>query len=60
MFDAPGYADEDSKRHGQKKSVEEWVPISGRSLEFMKKFTAGKFHFTAEKKCMPFSQYIVI
>jgi hypothetical protein len=49
MFDAPGYADEDSKRHGQKISIEEWVPISGRSLEFVKKFSSGKCHFTAEK-----------
>jgi hypothetical protein len=30
-FDAPNYADEDAKRHGQKKSVEEWVLISGAS-----------------------------
>ena len=44
MFDAPSYADEDAKRHGQKKSVEEWVPIPGGSLEFMKKFTGGKCH----------------
>jgi len=41
MFDAPSYADEDAKRHGQKKSIEEWVPIPGRSLEFMKKFTSA-------------------
>ena len=49
MFDAPGYADEDSKRHGQQISVEEWVPISGRSFEFLTKFTSGKFHFTPQK-----------
>ena len=49
MFDAPGYADEDSKRHGQRKSVKEWVPLPGRSLEFMKKFTSGESHFTAGK-----------
>ena len=52
MFDAPSYADEDAKRHGQKKSVEEWVPIPGGSLEFMKKFTSGKFRFTAEKNAV--------
>ena len=45
MFDAPSYADEDAKRHGQKKSFEEWVPIPNRSVEFMKKFTSGEFHF---------------
>ena len=49
MFDAPSYADEDAKRHGQKKSVDEWVPIPGGSLEFMKKFTSGKFHLTAKR-----------
>ena len=43
MFDAPGYADEDSKRHGQKKLPERWVPIPGRSVEFMKKFASSKF-----------------
>jgi ethanolamine phosphate phosphodiesterase len=46
MFHAPGYADEDSKRHGRKKSFEEWVPIPGRSLAFAKKFAAGKSNFT--------------
>jgi hypothetical protein len=50
LFDAPSYADEDAKRHGQKKSVEEWVPIPGGSLEFMKKFTSGKFHFTTKRE----------
>jgi hypothetical protein len=30
-FDAPNYVDKDAKRHGQKKSVEEWVLISGGS-----------------------------
>ena len=54
MFDAPGYADEDSKRHGQKKSFEEWVPIFGRSLQFMKKFACGKFYLTAEKNACRF------
>ena len=50
MFDAPGYADEDSKRHGQKKAVEKWVAIPGRSVEFIRKFASGKFHLAAEKK----------
>lgn len=49
MFDAPGYADENAKRHAQKKSVEEWVPMPGRSLQFMKKFASAKFHFTPDK-----------
>jgi hypothetical protein len=49
MFDAPGYVDEDSLRLGQKISVEEWIPISGRSLEFMENFTSSKFYFTPEK-----------
>lgn len=54
MFDAPSYADEDAKRHGQKKSIEEWLPIPGGSLEFMKRFTSGRFHFIAEKKAYLF------
>ncbi|KAF8806465.1 Metallo-dependent phosphatase [Phlegmacium glaucopus] len=41
MFDAPGYVDEDSKRYFHKKSFEEWVPIPGRSHEFMKKFASA-------------------
>lgn len=55
MFDAPSYADEDAKRHGQKKSVDEWVPIPGGSLEFMKRFTSGKLYFKVKHKNAVFS-----
>ncbi|PPQ93810.1 hypothetical protein CVT25_013519 [Psilocybe cyanescens] len=39
LFDAPSYADEDSKRNGQKKSFERWVPVPHGALDFMKKFS---------------------
>ncbi|KAF8161226.1 Metallo-dependent phosphatase-like protein [Crassisporium funariophilum] len=42
LLDAPGYADEDSKRHGQRKSFEKWGAMPGGALEFMKKFAAEK------------------
>lgn len=42
LFDAPNYADEDSQRHAQRKSFENWVPNRGGALEFMTKFTASK------------------
>lgn len=51
MFDAPGYADEDSKRHGQKIRIDNWVPIPGRSLDFMKKFASGKFIYQKKRLC---------
>ncbi|KAH9485032.1 Cell division control protein 1 [Psilocybe cubensis] len=38
LFDAPSYADEDSQRHGQKKSFERWDPVPYGALDFMKKF----------------------
>lgn len=42
LFDAPGYADEDSQRHGQKKTAKQWTPIRGGALDFAKKFGSGK------------------
>ncbi|CAA7259054.1 unnamed protein product [Cyclocybe aegerita] len=42
LFDAPGYANEDSKRHGAKKAFTTWIPIQGGSLEYMKKFARDK------------------
>ncbi|KAF9485927.1 Metallo-dependent phosphatase [Pholiota conissans] len=38
LFDAPGYADEDSQRHGQKKTPKQWIPIRGGALDFAKKY----------------------
>ncbi|KJA28975.1 hypothetical protein HYPSUDRAFT_128265 [Hypholoma sublateritium FD-334 SS-4] len=42
LFDAPGYADEDSQRYGQKKSLAQWVPRRGGALEFVNKFAKDK------------------
>ncbi|KIM40228.1 hypothetical protein M413DRAFT_446396 [Hebeloma cylindrosporum] len=42
LFDAPGYADEDAKRHGQRKSFDKWVPIPNGSLEYLKNFADGQ------------------
>ena len=42
LFDAPNYADEDSLRHGKKKSFENWTPVQGGALEFMKEFANGE------------------
>ena len=41
LFDAPGFADEDAKRHGQRKTLDNWVPIQNGSLEFLKNFPNG-------------------
>ncbi|KAF8967901.1 hypothetical protein BDZ97DRAFT_1801908 [Flammula alnicola] len=40
LFDAPSYADEDSQRHGQRKTVKQWVPRRGGALEFLNKFAS--------------------
>lgn len=52
LFDAPSYVDEDSKRHGQKKSFERWVPIPHGALDFMKKFPARKPTSITSKKIL--------
>lgn len=41
LFDAPGYADEDSQRYGQKKTLTQWIPRRGGALEFVDKFSRG-------------------
>ncbi|KDR75754.1 hypothetical protein GALMADRAFT_69101 [Galerina marginata CBS 339.88] len=55
LFDAPSYADEDSQRHGQRKSFEKWVPIRYGALDFMKKFSSTTFAhpFSEEKHTDP-------
>ncbi|KAJ2914382.1 hypothetical protein MD484_g6022, partial [Candolleomyces efflorescens] len=38
FIDAPGYVDEESKRLGKSQTFENWKPLSGGTLDFMKKF----------------------
>lgn len=42
LFDAANYADEDSQRHGQKKTISQWTARQGGSLEYVRKFAKGK------------------
>ena len=42
FFDAPRYVDEDSMRHGQRKSIEMWKPLRGGSYEFVRNFSKSK------------------
>ncbi|PPR00982.1 hypothetical protein CVT24_000276 [Panaeolus cyanescens] len=40
FLDTPGYADEDAKRYGAKKTFDAWVPIPGGTLEFMNTYAS--------------------
>ncbi|KAF9062451.1 Metallo-dependent phosphatase-like protein [Rhodocollybia butyracea] len=40
MIDAPGLVEEDYRRHGQKKSYENWNPRPEGTIEFLKSFAA--------------------
>jgi len=41
FFDAPGYVDEDTKRHGMRLEVYQWKPLAGGSLEYLEKLSKG-------------------
>jgi len=39
FFDAPGYVDEDTKRHGMRLEVYQWNPLAGGSLDYLVKLS---------------------
>jgi ethanolamine phosphate phosphodiesterase len=41
LLDAPGLVEEDYQRHGQGHGYDQWKPVSGGPVEFVKSIAAG-------------------